>query len=316
MSSPYQIGLFNDKQKNPYLKTYKIYHDGSHYIAREKIRGRSGVRIRKVKSDFEILFDLIFEQAMQTGLSDRKKLSDYIVNSFKEDYCIDVPTLAEDVEKLLNKMFRNIWKREKRFRRKAFLNHWNYFVTFTYDGTKHTETTFIKKLRKCLSNLHNRRGWRYIGVSERGEEHGRFHYHFLLYVPDGQMVGKLCQRKDYSRKRGTVQKTISNDFFEKRFGKNDFQEIIMQVRGKGAVSYCLKYMRKTNARAIYSRGVPTELEIELDGKYAFAVELSNGKVIFFKKEYKSWVICDSFVKNIMLETSETSYYTSAVRLIS
>ena len=58
---------------------------------------------------------------------------------------------------------RNNWQhRKKRFCRKAYLNRWNRFLTITYDDKKHTEETFRKKLRKCLSNLHTRRGWKYM----------------------------------------------------------------------------------------------------------------------------------------------------------
>lgn len=190
---------------------------------------------------------------------------------------------------------RNIWQREKRFRRKAYLNRWNFFVTFTYDGKKHTEETFIKRLRKCLANLHTRRGWRYIGVTERGEENGRFHYHFLMYIPDGQMVGKLYKKRDYSKKRGTVQETICNEFFERKFGRNDFEELIMNVNGGNAVEYCLKYMRKTNSRGIYSRGTPAELTKELDKTYAFAAEIVNDKIRDFDNYAQRWVLFDGVI---------------------
>ena len=63
------------------------------------------------------------------------------------------------------------------------MNRWNYFVTFTYDPKKHTAESFNKKLRKCLSNLHTRRGWKYMGVFEEGFENGTLHFQALLYVP-------------------------------------------------------------------------------------------------------------------------------------
>ena len=167
--------------------------------------------------------------------------------------------------------------------------------TFTYDGKKHTEETFIKRLRKCLANLHTRRGWRYIGVTERGEENGRFHYHFLMYIPDGQMVGKLYRKHDYSKKHGTIQETICSEFFERKFGRNDFEELIMNVNGGNAVKYCLKYMRKTNSRGIYSRGTPAELTKELDKTYAFAAEIVNDKIRDFDNYAPKWVLFDGVI---------------------
>ena len=74
------------------------------------------------------------------------------------------------------------------------------------------------------------------------------------------MVGKLYKKRDYSKKRGTVQETICNEFFERKFGRNDFEELIMNVNGGNAVEYCLKYMRKTNSRGIYSRGTLQKIQ--------------------------------------------------------
>ena len=38
MQNVYQIDLFN-RTKNPFTSEYKIYHDGSHYIARKSVKG-------------------------------------------------------------------------------------------------------------------------------------------------------------------------------------------------------------------------------------------------------------------------------------
>ena len=286
-----QIDLFNRKA-NPYLKSYKIYNDGSHYIAREKSYGRCNNGRRRIKTAVDYVFDILYNQGVEQDLAG-DDLKEYILKGLQDDYAFDFPGMIDFVEKNYDRVQRNAWQREKRFRRKAFINPWNYFVTFTYDGSKHTEETFIKKLRKCLCNLHNRRGWKYMGVSERGEEHGRFHYHFLIYVPDGQMIGNLYTRKDYSTKRGTVKETISNDFFEKRFGRNDFEEVFMQANGKDAVKYCLKYMRKTNSRAIYGRGIPTEHERMLDIKYAAFCTLPT---------WKNGVIVDGIERHILFDS--------------
>ena len=259
----YQTDLFNRK-RNPFTREYKVYHDGSHYIARESVKGRNRTVTRRGRSALITLFDILYDETIKNDVATDEEKKRYITDRLINDYCVDTPDIDIFVEENFGRKTRNIWQREKRFRRKAYLNRWNYFVTFTYDGKKHTEETFIKRLRKCLANLHTRRGWRYMGVTERGEESGRFHYHFLMYIPDGQMVGKLYKKRDYSKRRGTVQETISNEFFERKFGRNDFEEIIMNVNGGNAVEYCLKYMRKTNTRGIYSRGIPTELTKRLD----------------------------------------------------
>ncbi len=293
MGKNYQYNFLAGK-KNPFLKKYLVYSDGSHYIARSICKKGGRIKKKYTKPECRILFDLLYDQGIKSSLAE-KELKGYITAGFVDDYGYsENERLLGYIDENLKRKARNIWQREKRFKRKAYLNRWNYFVTFTYDGAKHTEETFIEKLRKCLCNLHNRRGWRYMGVAERGEEAGRFHYHFLMYIPDGEMVGNLYKRRDYSKKLGTVKETISNDFFEKRFGRNDFEEIIMQVNGSQAVNYCLKYMRKTNSRPIYSRGIPTEVVMELDKDYDFACEMSiEGAANDYV--YKRWVIYDSVV---------------------
>lgn len=290
----YQTDLFNRK-KNPFTREYKVYHDGSHYIARESVKGRNRTVTRRGRSALITLFDILYDETIKNDIATDEEKKRYITDKLINDYCVDITDVDIFVEENFGRKTRNIWQREKRFRRKAYLNRWNYFVTFTYDGKKHTEETFIKRLRKCLANLHTRRGWRYMGVTERGEESGRFHYHFLMYIPDGQMVGKLYKKRDYSKKRGTVQETISNEFFERKFGRNDFQEIIMNVNGGNAVEYCLKYMRKTNTRGIYSRGIPTELTKRLDKKYDFAAEIVNDKVKDYAYYAQKWVLFDGII---------------------
>ena len=290
----YQTDLFNRK-KNSFTREYKVYHDGSHYIARESVKGRNRTVTRRGHSALITLFDILYDETIKNDIATDEEKKRYITDRLINDYCVDTPDIDIFVEENFGRKTRNIWQREKRFRRKAYLNRWNFFVTFTYDGKKHTEETFIKRLRKCLANLHTRRGWRYMGVTERGEESGRFHYHFLMYIPDGQMVGKLYKKRDYSKKHGTVQETISNEFFERKFGRNDFQEIIMNVNGGNAVEYCLKYMRKTNTRGIYSRGIPTELTKRLDKKYDFAAEIVNDKVKDYAYYAQKWVLFDGVI---------------------
>lgn len=79
-----------------------------------------------------------------------------------------VPKQYTDEErKALDK--RNLLIRKIRFVRKAYLNRFNYFATFTYDSAKHTEHTFKKGLSSALAKLHSRKGWKYMGVWERSK---------------------------------------------------------------------------------------------------------------------------------------------------
>lgn len=277
----YQYDLL-ERAENPFEKLYKVYSDGSNYIARRIVRNSRPKVLRHIKTDVDCLFDFLFDEVSKTYFAENKKdleftlLKDEIYRAFTEDYLLDFPFLRQYIAENVERRMRNIWQREKRFRRKAYLNEWNYFVTFTFDGKKHTAESFEKKLRKCLSNLHTRRGWRFMGVTEHGEENGRLHFHFLVYVPNGQMVGKLKKRKDYSKKRGCVQETVFNTFFERQFGRNDFSEVKkMQFKNGDAVAYLLKYLRKGGERIIYSRGIPTEITKVLDEEFDICCEFEG-----------------------------------------
>ena len=268
-------------------KLYRIYSDGSHYIAREALHVKVPRRAERIKTEIDEIFELLYSDGMKCEMSD-KELREFIKTNL-EDCFPDFPDLDKYVSENVGRMNRNTWQREKRFRRKAYLNRWNYFVTFTYNGKKHTEETFRKKLRKCLSNLHTRRGWNFMGVWERGEETDRLHFHCILYVPAGQMVGKIAHKKEYSKRLGKVKETFSNDFFERKFGRNDFEELnIMEMKNGSAVAYILKYLRKTGERIVYSRGIPTEISKTLDDR-VFAAEITDDYVPKF-------VIFDNVIK--------------------
>ena len=242
---------------------YKIYHDGGHYVATRCQRSLYKPAERKtVREDIDILFDSLYFQATKDCLKDTvidNALTDYIrtgiLKLFPKFVHID-----EYIEKKIKRKWHNLGVRKKRFRRKAHLNKWNYFVTFTYDDNKQTADSFRQKLRKCLSNLHTRHGWQYMGVFENAPDTGRLHFHGLLYVPNGNMIGTITEKQDYSTAQQKMQIRHENDFFQKSFGRNDFTELNeMHLKHGHTIDYIVKYIGKTNERIVYSRGIPTEV---------------------------------------------------------
>ena len=210
------------------------------------------------KSARDIAFDSLYLHTVRENMDDYER-TEYI-NAELHTFFPEDKDVEEYVTDKIEKKQRNLFARKKRFRRKANLNRWNYFVTFTYNDNKQSEESFRKKLRKCLCNLHTRRGWKYMGVFERAPETGRLHFHGLLYVPDGQMVGELYEDTDYSTAQGRMQTRIENSFFEKTFGRNDFEEMDMiEMRNGHTLEYILKYIEKTGERVVYSRGIPTQV---------------------------------------------------------
>ena len=238
---------------------FKIYNDGGHYVATPVKRTRMpGKRTNYGKNELDLLFDSLYDNGTRTGLK-KDALFDFIKTGILRLFN-DFAKLNDYIKDKIKKKANNLLHRKKRFRRKASLNKWTHFVTFTYDDRKQTGDTFRKKLRKCLSNLHTRHGWRYMGVFEKAPKTGRLHFHALLYVPDGEMVGKITEVKDYSERLGNIQVTHSNDFFLETFGKNDFEELNeLDMKSGRTITYITKYLEKTNERIVYSRGIATEI---------------------------------------------------------
>lgn len=261
-----ELNPFSFDEPQPPAETpyYKIYNDGGHYIATRCVCSQKKPPEHKNKrEDIDILFDSLYAAAMQDVLKGIE-LTAYIKAGILLLFP-DYPALDKYIADKIERKQHNLYARKKRFRRKANLNRWNYFVTFTYDDEKQDEFTFRKKLRKCLSNLHTRRGWRYMGVFERAPETGRLHFHGLLYIPDGEYIGTITEKTDYSTAQGKMQTTHENDFFQKAFGRNDFEELNeMELKHGQTLNYILKYIGKTGERIVYSRGIPTEIYRKLN----------------------------------------------------
>ena len=246
-----------------------VYNDGSHFIATPKIfNSSSNFAKRKAKTILDKDFDRYFLEAIGTFKSYKKQL-EFIKDKILEEYGNPgveySKLLLEYIEKKYSAKMKNIQLRKKRFRRKAFLNDWNYFVTFTYDSEKQTEESFKTSLRKCLSNLHTRNKWRYMGVWEYGEKDKRLHFHALMYIPEGEMNAEIYERKDYSERKHKMIVTHENKYFFERFGKNDFAPINKESLKRGkTLDYILKYITKTNEKIVYSRGIPSEFQDEIN----------------------------------------------------
>lgn len=263
MAKAYLIPV--DIRENPFEEKnyYKIYHDGSHPVATRVVRSKGKKPPKKpANTALDIAFDSLYFQGVRQGLKG-DAMADYIQAGLEKLYPAS-STLRKYILEKIDKKQRNLWKRIKRFKRKVNMNRWTYFVTFTCDPKKHTEESFRKKLRKCLSNLHTRRGWKYMGVFEYGEKNGAIHFHALIYVPNNEMIGEIVTISEYSKKRGERYTRYANTFFDEYFGKSDFQEVnpILLKRG-GTSRYLVKYITKTGEKIVYSRGIAEVIYKEL-----------------------------------------------------
>lgn len=148
--------------------------------ANKPINNIKGVRLLTKKE----LFNELYEESSKMKKRERKvfivsKMTPYF-NSEKE--------ARQFVEDNFARQLRNLICRKTRLYRKARLQPWSYFCTFTYDSAKHSEESFRKKLSDTFKKMCHRRGWKYIGVWERSVEKERLHFHGLFYIPDGEMI--------------------------------------------------------------------------------------------------------------------------------
>ena len=197
------------------------------------------------------LFNELYTKYIDLKKRDRKKaiIKDMLIYFATPQLC------SEFVNNNFERKQRNLICRRIRMVRKANLVDFNYFCTFTYDDKLHTETTFRKKLKTALSHFAVRKGWKYMGVWERAPETKRLHFHGMFSIPKGTMVGELIEHSDYNLKSHRRTITMQNTFFNKKFGRSDFEEIKSQLDMNKEISYIMKYLEKTEEKIVYSKGL-------------------------------------------------------------
>lgn len=236
----------------------KVYNDGSHYFSAVAFpKAIDRLQKERVKTEIDLLFDSAYIKSLVENISDKQR-AEYIKVQIQDEYS-EADDIDEFIQESLERQANNLWSRKKRFRNKANINKFNYFATITYEDSKHSADSFRSKLKKCLQNLAVRRGWKYMGVFELGKENGRIHFHALMYVPEGQMIGEIIERKKYNVKTHKLDIYQQNTFFADRFGERcDFQQLNdFELKYGNSIDYILKYMEKSGERVVYARGVPT-----------------------------------------------------------
>ena len=103
-----------------------------------------------------------------------------------------------------------------------------------------------------------------MGVFENAPETERLHFHALMYIPDGEMIGSIYEKKDYNKKSGKMTVTRINTFFEYGFGRNDFRPVNeKEITHGNTINYLLKYISKSGEKIVYLRGIPSEVCIKI-----------------------------------------------------
>lgn len=243
---------------------------------------RKGEKITK-----KALFERLYAENVELKKSERRK---NIIKGMKEITGLfkKEEDLISFVDAHIERKQRNLVCRRIRLTRKANLQDFNYFCTFTYDSKKHTEEGFKKNLKYTFWNLTKRKGWKYIGVWERSPENRRLHFHGVFYIPPNAMVGELVSVRDYSLKEHKMQITVQNTYFNERFGRSDFEEISDKGRMGEALAYLMKYIEKTGEKIVYSRGLPQFFISDImDEDIVCGLGMDEQKLLLFD-DFKCW----------------------------
>lgn len=229
-------------------------------------------------------FDELYDKYLDCKKTERRrKILNAMLPFFKNE---EKATLYVDTN--IERRCRNLISRRVRMARKAYLQEFNYFVTFTYNGAIHTEESFRKSLRSCLKRLSSRRGWKYIGVWGRSPGKKRLHFHGMFFIPDGTMPGMLVEKRDYNTSTKRMQVSVQNTYFNENFGRSDFETIGRKERIGDMLAYIMKYIEKSGEKIVYSRGLPQYFISDiLDDDVACFTGIEDRKLLLFD-DFTCW----------------------------
>ena len=245
----------------------KISFDGSHYIATPKEnfpQGRKRRRVSLPPTPREVERKERFEAAYKESQKLPRKERKAYMRKAMEETIPDKEQRKEYVERNNERKTTNKIRRKVRLSKKVNLQReWNFFCTFTFSDKLHTEESFRKSLRNTFKHLVARKGWKHVGVWERGGETDRLYFHGIFYIPPGGMVGEIVETKDYSTKDHRMQTAHQNTYFLERYGRNDFQPLGSPEEVQHSLGYLMKYIEKSGERLIYGGKLPTYFESDV-----------------------------------------------------
>ena len=199
-------------------------------------------------------FEAAYRESQKLPRKERKAY----MRKAMEETIPDKEQRKEYVERNNERKKVNAIRRKVRLSKKVNLQReWSYFCTFTFSDEKHTEESFRKSLRNTLKHLVSRKGWKHIGVWERGGETGRLHFHGIFYIPQGSMVGEIVETKDYNTKDHRMQTAHQNTYFLERYGRNDFQALGSPQEVQHSLKYLTKHIEKSGERLVYGGDLPS-----------------------------------------------------------
>lgn len=251
------------------LESHKMHFDGTHYVTSKEGEKRGTKRIKKPETQWDKIFTIVYEQGKREGVKP-SGIANYIYGYMKDGYCYpdedpDMKPLRSFIRDKLFNISQAKLGRARRFRYKSGFVRWNYFITITYSDKLISEQDFYKSLKKQFGNLRTRHGWKIAGAFERGKKTNRLHFHGLVHVPDGELMGELKEVKTFDFDEHRMKIIHQNLYFSVRYGRNDFEPIDSSNRSliNKKIGYIQKYIQKSGERMFYSRGIPCHVLMKI-----------------------------------------------------
>ena len=126
-----------------------------------------------------------------------------------------------------------------------------------------------------------------MGVWERSPEKHRLHFHGLFSISPEKMVGTIKEKRDFSTAQHRMQTILQNDYFEKRFGRNDFKELNPHLLGE-SIAYLMKYIEKTGEKIVYSKGLYQYFISDIMDEDIVCPTGQEGKKLLLFDNFKCW----------------------------
>ena len=236
---------------------------------------------KKTRSvDIRKYFDELYKEYFEKRKAEKRE----IISNKMRAYFQDEKQLNNFLDENFERKRRNAVVRSIMNYRKANSRDFNYFCTFTYDSKKLSEEEFRRRLKYCFWNFHKRNGWEYMGVWEQGERNGRWHFHGLFDIPEGQLPGEIEEISGYSFSERKRKKIKQSKYFAERFGRNEFRDVIDEFDRNMAISYISKYLEKSGERIVCTKGVKAYFITDvLDSDILCEYGVDNGKMVLSPK---------------------------------
>ena len=227
----------------------------------------------------------IFEKLYKEHLYDSKRKRKREIIKGMLPYCKDYADAKLFTELNLRRKRNNLIARRIRMTRKANLQEFTHFVTFTYSDALHTEQSFKKSLGTCLRHYADRKGWKCMGVWERSPEKQRLHFHGIFYIPEGTMPGQMMDVNDFNFKSKRRKITHQNTYFNEHFGRSDFEKIENDYDLQYAMNYLIKYIEKSGERIVYYGDLP---------QYFVSDVMEDDIICPYGEDGRKFILADSF----------------------